>query len=606
MIKILRFIGKKDDHKIRKSNVQTLKFADNRRESYDEKSINSDAFRRSKSISQIVTEKIQKTLSPILSHKRKTRDGMDIDEKAIDSSSDCIESLKLLINQIGDDDELLINNNNNNGQYDRNLICDIIQDLGSIYDHIEITLRKELYNFAIYKSIQDAKYQQLIRLNEIETANNNHLMTDVIDDYVKTAKQSNKASQKLKQQHGLKRAATRFVFGNKEEREEININFNINQAIDSHYSDDYDSNQNISKFGSKFRKNLLENNLLEIDKVILYLHKLDTWDDVNIFDVHERTDGHTLLIYFPLMFERFGFIDNEHNDNGLSVDKNTLFSWLNCITNQGYNHIPYHSVVHAADVLQTAFYWVTRNESQVLSLLTNEDIFAMLIAATIHDYQHPGISHPYLIQSNHTSRYIYNDIDILENFHLCQAFKMMKQNDLDIFKNINKKQRRIIKKNIIGCVLATNFGHQNELIFDMRNDPKYIHGSGKDISELTPYQIYKTRSILRPLLLHASDISHCCKQKEIHLEWSERYFYEYYIEKEMLKTKGVLNSGIQRKNFPLEQCMFFELWCLPFYGMLLDWCDMPQAKYILETANQNYSYWKSGKGTTELKINRNF
>ena len=260
--------------------------------------------------------------------------------------------------------------------------------------------------------------------------------------------------------------------------------------------------------------------------------------------------------------------------------------------------IPYHSAVHASDVLQTVFYWVTRESSDVLGMLTQEDIFAMLIGATIHDYQHPGVSHPYLIQANHTSRFIYNDKDILENFHLCQAFKMMKTNDVNIFSRLTKTQRRVIKRSIVDCVLATNFGHQRELIFDMTNDPKYVHGKDQDIADLSRAEIRRTRSILRPLLLHASDISHCFKRPEIHLEWSERYFMEYYIEKEMLKAKGVLRSGVNRKEFPKEQIWFFDLWGIPFYRMLCEWVDMPESKLIIEQGERNSLYWHSDRRGT--------
>ena len=270
---------------------------------------------------------------------------------------------------------------------------------------------------------------------------------------------------------------------------------------------------------------------MQIGLTIAELHQLATWDDTNIFDLHEKLEGHTLLVLLPLMFEHFGFVGETGKESKLCTDYVTIFAWLNRVAQEGYNNIPYHSSVLAADVLQTVFFWVTRTESEVLSLLTEEDIFAMLIGAAIHDYQHPGISHPYLVQADHTSRYIYNDRDILENFHLCQAFRMMKQYDLDIFRHLSKRQKRVVKRNIVDCVLATNFGHQNELIFDMQNDKKYIHGSDISTKDLTRREIRRTRKILRPLLLHTSDISHCFKREPIHLEWSERYFQEYFVEK---------------------------------------------------------------------------
>lgn len=77
---------------------------------------------------------------------------------------------------------------------------------------------------------------------------------------------------------------------------------------------------------------------------------------------------------------------------------------------------------------------------------------------------------------------------------------------------------------------------------------------------------------------------------------------------EMLKQRGVLRSGVSRKEFPKEQIWFFELWGLPFYRMLCEWVDMPDTKYIMEQGEKNHSYWQSGKGVVpyEKVATRNF
>ena len=150
--------------------------------------------------------------------------------------------------------------------------------------------------------------------------------------------------------------------------------------------------------------------------------------------------------------------------------------------------------------------------------------------------------------------------------------------------------------------------HAAQLIFDMTNDPKYVGGKEKAVEDLSKREVRRTRSILRPLLLHASDISHCFKREDVHLEWSERYFQEYFIEKEMLKSKGVLQSGVRRKEFPKEQIWFFELWGLPFYRMLCQWVDMPDTAYIMKQGEKNHAYWQSGKGVNPFRkvAERNF
>lgn len=51
-------------------------------------------------------------------------------------------------------------------------------------------------------------------------------------------------------------------------------------------------------------------------------------------------------------------------------------------------------------------------------------MFALLFAAAIHDYRHPGLSNAYLVANNHDIAITYNDNSVLENFHVAQAFHL--------------------------------------------------------------------------------------------------------------------------------------------------------------------------------------
>ena len=475
---------------------------------------------------------------------KKKQDDVDLDandkamQNAVAVARHSLDSLKVYRNRllrINDDEGITGGQRLREMAKNNSAICDVIQDLSVITEHLQIVLRIELLSRYLSQEIHDSKHQYLLRKTQIECTNNNHLMTDVLKDYLKKSNANKKRSNKIGL--GFRTASKSMMalawanMGESAKEDFVEPEEDMTSVHPILNPEDRDDQ--LFADGTGFKSAVVTGNFLKIEHVISKLNELDTWDDVNVFEMHENTEGHTLLLYLPMMFERFQFIGDGGKESSLCIDKSTMFKFVNLINTEGYNRIPYHSAVHAADVLQTVFFWITRESSEVLGVLTQEDIFAMLIGAAIHDYQHPGVSHPYLIQAEHTSRFIYNDRDILENFHLCQAFKMLKQNDLDIFKRLTKTQRRVIKRNIVDCVLATNFGHQRELIFDMTNDPKYVHGKSKDINDLSKREIRRTRSILRPLLLHASDISHCFKREEIHLEWSERYFQEYYIEKGM-------------------------------------------------------------------------
>ena len=52
-------------------------------------------------------------------------------------------------------------------------------------------------------------------------------------------------------------------------------------------------------------------------------------------------------------------------------------------------------------------------------------MFAALVAAAVHDVDHPGKSNQFLIETSHDLALLYNDNSVLENHHLAVAFKTM-------------------------------------------------------------------------------------------------------------------------------------------------------------------------------------
>ena len=48
---------------------------------------------------------------------------------------------------------------------------------------------------------------------------------------------------------------------------------------------------------------------------------------------------------------------------------------------------------------------------------------------------------------------MYNDESVLENHHLAVAFKLLQNQDCDIFANLSKKQRQTFRKMVIDMVI---------------------------------------------------------------------------------------------------------------------------------------------------------
>lgn len=51
---------------------------------------------------------------------------------------------------------------------------------------------------------------------------------------------------------------------------------------------------------------------------------------------------------------------------------------------------------------------------------------------------------------------MYNDSSVLENHHLAVGFKLLQEENCDIFQNLTKKQRQSLRKMVIDIVSETN------------------------------------------------------------------------------------------------------------------------------------------------------
>ena len=52
-------------------------------------------------------------------------------------------------------------------------------------------------------------------------------------------------------------------------------------------------------------------------------------------------------------------------------------------------------------------------------------VMSAILASSIHDVDHPGVTNQYLVNTSSELAIIYNDESVLENHHLAVAFKLI-------------------------------------------------------------------------------------------------------------------------------------------------------------------------------------
>ena len=78
-------------------------------------------------------------------------------------------------------------------------------------------------------------------------------------------------------------------------------------------------------------------------------------------------------------------------------------------------------------------------------------VLSAILASSIHDVDHPGVTNQYLVNTSSELALIYNDESVLENHHLAVAFKLIQDQECDILASLSKKQRQSVRK-MVRCV----------------------------------------------------------------------------------------------------------------------------------------------------------
>ncbi|KAJ3264593.1 High affinity cAMP-specific and IBMX-insensitive 3',5'-cyclic phosphodiesterase 8B, partial [Blyttiomyces sp. JEL0837] len=201
------------------------------------------------------------------------------------------------------------------------------------------------------------------------------------------------------------------------------------------------------------------------------------------------------------------------------LDDSVLNTFLTTVEGL-YKPNPYHNSTHAADVLHAVHYFIS-----VLGLetmLKKEEIFAAIIAASIHDLDHPGVNNAYLINSSSPLAIRYNDLAVLENHHCAKAFEtILGDPACNIFAKLSPDKFKQIRSCILSMVLATDMAGHFEHIAKFKNK---LSGNGLD------YEDAKDRQLLLDIAIKCGDISNAAKSNELCKKWASAIMDEFFLQ----------------------------------------------------------------------------
>lgn len=102
-----------------------------------------------------------------------------------------------------------------------------------------------------------------------------------------------------------------------------------------------------------------------------------------------------------------------------------------------YRDNPYHTSIHAADVVQNVYYYLIAGGAQDLLKTTTFDLASLFISCAAHDVDHPGNNNIFESKTKSKLATLYNDQAILENHHAATFFFLIEDESCAIFDKLS-------------------------------------------------------------------------------------------------------------------------------------------------------------------------
>jgi len=339
------------------------------------------------------------------------------------------------------------------------------------------------------------------------------------------------------------------------------------------------------------------------------LARAQEWD-FNVFELEEVSQGN------PLSTLAFFLLKQSGLTRAFELDESRLSLWLRAVENS-YQENCYHNRIHAADVTQSMFQMLTRGGLH--QGLRKVQMLAAILAAVVHDTDHPGQSNDFLIAVADPLAIKYNDNSPLENHHLCASFNLLHRNEYNFLHNMERDTYRTLRTLMIDLVLATDMKRHFDILsqfqvsLSIRKDSSSSPTSSGDVSSgarnlwvrIPDNEMDDAQHTLKlQVALKVADLGHLAAPQGVHREWVERLQEEFFCQGDREAALNLPVSPLMDRHKPGISCAqvgFLEVVAMPLFKSLVTAYSpcMP----LLEALERNYMMWARPETVSERPRN---
>eukprot|EP01059_Diplonema_ambulator_P026426 TRINITY_DN4371_c0_g1_i1.p1 TRINITY_DN4371_c0_g1~~TRINITY_DN4371_c0_g1_i1.p1 ORF type:complete len:1226 (+),score=393.31 TRINITY_DN4371_c0_g1_i1:80-3757(+) len=323
------------------------------------------------------------------------------------------------------------------------------------------------------------------------------------------------------------------------------------------------------------------------------VNKLDEWD-FNVFELQtamsggisgeylrEQPHGGSLFISMYALCFKWGVMQK------FNINEQTLINWLS-IVEAGYHPNPYHNSMHAADVLHVTHYILGKGGCKALVRATDQEVFAALFAAAIHDYNHPGINNAFHVRSQNYLAQLFNDRSVNENIHASSVFELMRMDEFNILKAFEGEDYSQMRDDIVEFVLGTDMGLHSMFVTRFK---KRI-----DETETKMYKLKSDRNLALTMAIKMADISNCGRPKKLYHGWCNVIVDEFFQQGDRERLHGMPVSPFMDRYTTVMskgQIGFMNYIVMPLFECMGEFLEhMQMATSIVD---ENKGFWQENE-----------
>lgn len=314
------------------------------------------------------------------------------------------------------------------------------------------------------------------------------------------------------------------------------------------------------------------------------------------FNIFKFIDEMKREVAFQLIF--LYIIDKDATELSRIFNHKKLKAYLNDIY-KGYSRdVAYHNDIHAIDLTQTLFSWMINSDFSDKIHLDSLDMFSFYLAALVHDFKHPGTNNIYQINFMTDIALTYNDISVLENYHIAESFKLLLKPKNNFVEILDNTQFRHLRKRMIDTVLATDMSHHSKTLSNVKTKLEFKNVNQGNYTEnlvdtSNTRRMVEDQQELLSFIIHLGDLSHNTKAFEISHKWTMLLHEEFFKQGDQeKKNKKPVSFLCDRFTTHIEkgQIGFLKGLIWPSYEILVN--IIPEISYTLENITFNLNSWQ--------------